>query len=131
MGLTIRDHLAALALGYMRSAITDDDEGGHKTVFNSAFWSGDIAYDGWRLPPDVNVGTRQLALAMLPQNAWQCVALKRRAAVRRQLAELSELLKRLQDERPAADDDFFLSLKERSTSSCGIAPSPSTPAKFL
>ena len=64
----------------------------HKTVLNSAFWSGYIAYDGWRLPPDVKAGTRQLALAMLPKpklaanlfpeaepiDAWQCVALKRR-----------------------------------------------------
>jgi hypothetical protein len=40
----------------------------HKTVLNSAFWSGYIAYDGWRrLKPDVKAGTRQLALAMLPK----------------------------------------------------------------
>ena len=27
----------------------------HKTVLNSAFWSGYIDCDGWRLPPGVNL----------------------------------------------------------------------------
>jgi len=51
----------------MRSAITDDDEGGPQNGSQLGFWSGYIAYDGWRLPPDVKAGTRQLALAMLPK----------------------------------------------------------------
>jgi hypothetical protein len=83
----------------------------HKTVLNLAFWSGSIAYDGWRLPPDVKAGTRQLALAMLPKPKLAANLFRRpsqsthgdaslwRGARRfgANFAKLSELLKRPQD----------------------------------
>ena len=99
MGLTIRDRLAALALRNMRSAITDDDEGGPQNGSQLGLLERLYRLRWLAAAADVKAGTRQLALAMLPKprlaanlfrrpsQSWQCVALKRRAAVRHQLRQ--------------------------------------------